>query len=101
MDRALLDTDIFSEVIKAKNARVSQNARVYRQAFGRYTLSTITVTELVKGFQKRSREDRIVDLLAAIADEEILALDVAAAVTAGRIFGELERQGYQSGVPIR
>lgn len=97
MDRALLDTDIFSEVIKAKDPLVSQGACVYRQMFGRYTLSTITVTELVKGFQKRSREDRVVDLLAAIADEEILALDVAAAVTAGRIFGELEKAGLPIG----
>jgi tRNA(fMet)-specific endonuclease VapC len=97
MDRALLDTDTFSEIIKAKNAIVMRNASAYRHQFGHYTISTVTVTELVKGLQKRSREDRIQNLIAGLAKEELLPLDLDAAVIAGRIYGELEKAGLTIG----
>ncbi len=57
MDKSLLDTDIFSEVLKAKNPSVVQIARTYRQQFARYTISAVTVTEMVKGFEKMGRDD--------------------------------------------
>jgi tRNA(fMet)-specific endonuclease VapC len=97
MDRALLDTDTFSEIIKAKNANVLRKASEYRQQFGRYTISAVTLTEIVKGFQKRGRQDRIQDLIARLATEELLPLDLDAAVIAGRIYGELEKTGLTIG----
>jgi tRNA(fMet)-specific endonuclease VapC len=97
MDPSLLDTDIFSEVLKARNPIVSRNATAYRQQFGRYTISAPTVTELVKGFQKLGREDRIQALITGLASEEVLPLDRDAATIAGRIYGELERAGQPIG----
>lgn len=44
MDRSLLDTDTFSEILKARNQNVSRNARAYRQQFGCYSVSTVTIT---------------------------------------------------------
>ena len=35
MNKALLDTDIYSEVLKAKKPTVAQNAAVYRQRHGK------------------------------------------------------------------
>jgi tRNA(fMet)-specific endonuclease VapC len=97
MDRALLDTDIFSEVLKSKNQNVVRNASAYRRHFGCYTVSTVTIAEMVKGFQKKGREDRIQSLIAGLAAEEILALDYEAAVIGGRIYGELEKAGQTIG----
>src|SRR3989304_2274863 len=97
MDRALLDTDMFSEVLKAKNQKMVQNATAYRRQFGCYTISAITITEMVKGFQKRGREDRIQSLIASLATEEVLPLGRDAAVAAGRIYGELEKSGQTIG----
>lgn len=97
MDRALLDTDTFSEILKAKNPQVAKNATAYRQQFGSYTISAVTVTELVKGFQKRGREDQIQRLIASLSTEEVLPLDSGAAVLAGRIYGELEKSGQTIG----
>ncbi len=97
MDHALLDTDTFSEIIKAKNQNVLRNARAYRQQFGCYTVSAVTITELVKGLQKRGREERIRGLVAGLAKEELLPLDLDAAVLAGRIYGELEKSGQTIG----
>jgi tRNA(fMet)-specific endonuclease VapC len=97
MDRALLDTDTFSEISKAKNAQVLQNARSYRDKFGHYTISVVTLTEVVKGLQKRGRLDRIDDLILRLSTEEVLPLGFHAAVIAGRIYGELERAGQTIG----
>ena len=45
MTPALLDTDILSVVLKGRNQTVARNAAAYRQHFGHYTLSAITVME--------------------------------------------------------
>ena len=98
MDKALLDTDIFSEVQKGINQRVATRATAYRNAFGCYTISIITVTEIVKGWHKRQREDRIQQFLAALTDVEVLMLDLASAELAGRIYADLERTGQPIGL---
>jgi tRNA(fMet)-specific endonuclease VapC len=97
MDRALLDTDTFSEIIKAKNASVLRKAGEYRLQFGRYTISAVTLAEIVKGLQKRDRQELIQDFISRLASEELLSLDRAAAVIAGRIYGELEKTGQSIG----
>jgi tRNA(fMet)-specific endonuclease VapC len=97
MDESLLDTDIFSEVLKARHQTVARNAIAYRRQFGRYTIATLTITEMVKGFQKLWREDRIKALLNGLATEEVLAFDRETALIAGRIYGELERSGQTIG----
>ena len=52
MNNALLDTDIYSEVLKAIDQTVTRNATAYRQAQGRLTFSVITVMEIIQGLQK-------------------------------------------------
>ena len=94
MNKTLLDTDIFSEVLRAVNAAVVANARAYRQAYGRLTLSVITVMEMVKGLQKVQRPQKIASLLAHVGTEELLEFGQPAAETAGRI-------GATSSVPAR
>lgn len=42
MDRALLDTDVLSEILKGVNANLATRAAAYRASFGYYTLSLIT-----------------------------------------------------------
>lgn len=97
MDKALLDTDIFSEVLKRKHPAVITKAEQYHALFGRYTISTITVLEIVKGFHKVRREERIQEFLTALATAEILTLTIKNAETAGRIYADLERAGRPIG----
>ncbi len=47
MTRRLLDTDIFSEILKGIDPRVVTRATAYKAEIGRYTISTITVMEVV------------------------------------------------------
>jgi tRNA(fMet)-specific endonuclease VapC len=97
MDRALLDTDIFSEILMGIDPHVVANATAYRALFGRYTLSVITVMEIVKGLHKLRREDRIQYFLSGLAAEEVLTLEVRSSELAGRIYADLERAGQPIG----
>lgn len=97
MDRALLDTDIFSEVLKGIDQAVVAKATAYFSTFGRYTISTITVMEIVKGLHKMQREEQLQQFLAGLSTVELLTLDLSSAELAGRIYADLERTGQPIG----
>lgn len=98
MNKAILDTDMLSEALRGVNAAVVANAHSYRSVFGRLTISVVTVMEMVKGLQKVQRPSKLASLLVLLGPEEVLELDREAAVTAGRIWGDLERIGQPIGV---
>ena len=97
MDKALLDTDIFSEILKGIDRLIAARATAYRVVFGRYTLSAISVMEIVKGFHKLQREDRIQQFLEGLGSAEVLTLDLRSSELAGRIYADLERTGQPIG----
>lgn len=53
MNKILLDTDIYSEVLKGVDANVASRARSYRRAQGVLTISVVTANEIVRGFQRK------------------------------------------------
>jgi predicted nucleic acid-binding protein len=91
--KTLLDMDIWSEIMRAKNAEVTSRASTYLSQHGRFTLSTVTVFEVVRGLQKANRQNRIDEFDEMLDDIEVLDLDRSAADLAGRIYGELDRRG--------
>jgi tRNA(fMet)-specific endonuclease VapC len=97
LDKCLLDTDTWSEMTRNVNPSVVAKAATYRGQFDRYTLSTLTVIEVVRGLHKRQREARIQQFLTALASEEVLTLDEVGAEIAGRIDADLERTGQPIG----
>jgi len=97
VNKVLLDTDIFSEILKRKNKKVIENAKTYHANFGKHTISTITVMEIVKGFHKLHRENSLQKFLNALPDVEILTMDLQSSIMAGRIYGDLERTGQPIG----
>ena len=96
--KALLDTDMLSEVLKSKDPHVLARASAYRAQHGRYTISTITIMEVVKGLSRKGREDAIQRFLAVVKGSEIVTLDQVSAELAGRIYADLERAGRLIGV---
>lgn len=44
MERSLLDTDIFSEALRARDPAIRAKADAYLDVFGRFTLSVITIS---------------------------------------------------------
>jgi tRNA(fMet)-specific endonuclease VapC len=97
MEKTLLDTDIFSEVLKKKHLQIVEKAQQYYKQFGRYTISTITVLEIVKGFHKINRENDIQMLLPKLLTSELVTLTIKSAELAGRIYADLERTGQPIG----
>jgi tRNA(fMet)-specific endonuclease VapC len=98
LNKALLDTDIFSEVLKGVDVNVVRNATAYRLAHGVLTISTITVVELVRGLYKKQSQRSLRAFRSAIAVEEVLDFGQSAAELAGQISGELERIGRPIGM---
>jgi tRNA(fMet)-specific endonuclease VapC len=96
-ERTLLDTDIFSEVIKGKNASVSARADAYMKAHGRLTISVITVLESTKGLQKAQRPDAMTRFVGMLPSLDVLGFGIEEALVAGRIYGDLERTGQPIG----
>ncbi len=97
MNKALLDTDILSEIGKGIDQNVARNATAYRQAHGFLTLSVISVMEVIQGYQRVGGSGRIQSFRNAIAAEEVLLFDQAAADLAGQIAGDLDRVGRPIG----
>jgi tRNA(fMet)-specific endonuclease VapC len=97
VNKALLDTDIYSEVLKAVDPTVARNAASYRHQHGVYTLSVITLMEIVQGFQRVQDGRRLQGFLTAVAFEDVLLFDESAAELAGRITGDLDRVGRPIG----
>jgi tRNA(fMet)-specific endonuclease VapC len=66
---------------------------------GRLTLSSITVLEIVQGYRRVGREEKVQSFELALADCEVLPFDDTAGRLAGRIYADLERRGRPIGMP--
>jgi tRNA(fMet)-specific endonuclease VapC len=97
LNKAILDTDILSEIIKGVDQTVAANAKTYRRSFGHYTMSAVTVMEVIRGYQRKQATRHLQAFMAAIPAAEVLSFDTAEAELAGRIAGELERTGRPIG----
>jgi tRNA(fMet)-specific endonuclease VapC len=93
VEKTLLDTDTFSEVLKGRNRTVAERAIAYRSVFGHLTVSSVTKLEIVRGLVWRKRWKQLQDALAVFAVEEVLPFTSQTAEIAGRIDGELQRLG--------
>jgi len=68
---------------------VAANAKTYRWSFGHFTLSTVSVMEVVSGFQSTQAAARLNAFLATLPHIEILSFDEPAAELAGLELVEL------------
>lgn len=96
MEKRLLDSDILIDVLRGSEP-VSTRAGDYRGVHGRLTISAPTVAEIVKGYRKAGREDRIAAFMASLAQTDVLPFDEACAEIAGRILADLDRAGLPIG----
>ncbi|AUX44753.1 twitching motility protein PilT [Sorangium cellulosum] len=99
MKRALLDTDILSEITKAKSLEIVGRARAYLAFHGRFTFSAVSVMEVVAGYSKQRAEQKTRRFLEMVDRSEVLSLDATSAELAGRILADLQTAGTPIGVP--
>lgn len=98
MNKAILDTDIFSEVLKAKNAIVRSRSATYRQTFRRYTIAAPSVVEIVGGLAHANQYQKLAGFRLMLKSVEVLPLGSVEADLAGQITGVLARAGTPVGV---
>lgn len=55
--------------------------------------------EVVKGWHKLSREERITQFISRWSNEKVLTISLKESVLAGRIYADLERTGQPIGYP--
>lgn len=97
MNKSLLDTDILSEIMRGRDPKVVAKAQEYLIAYSLFTVSVISIMEIVRGYQRVQRQDKLNQFLHAAAAMEILLLDTEAAILAGQIDGDLSRIGQRVG----
>ncbi|MCL2450932.1 MAG: PIN domain-containing protein [Polyangiaceae bacterium] len=97
MRRALVDTDILSEIFRGRNETVRNRVAAYTSKTGKYAISTVTVMEVVKGLHRVGREAAIVQFLSELTALEVVPVDTAVGTLAGRIYADLERVGRPIG----
>ena len=99
MRKAVLDTDTLSYVYKANDPNFDATARQYLRVFRRFTVSAISIAEIVEGFEKTNDSVRLRHFLDLTEDYEVLPVGFEEAVLAGRILGALAREGEKIGDP--
>lgn len=68
MNKCLLDTDILSEIIKGRDLVVAAKAHAYLAQLGRFTTSAVSVAEIIYGFRRIGREDRVAQFEASLTN---------------------------------
>ncbi|TWU25815.1 PIN domain-containing protein [Bythopirellula polymerisocia] len=97
MTKSLLDTDILSEILRNKNPVVAARAAAYRYDFSRYTISSVTVMEVVCGYKKAGKYEHLEEFRRRLARVEILSFDAITADLAGCIDSDLQSSGQVIG----
>lgn len=97
MRKALLDTDMLSEVLKGRDATVTQRAHAYGAEHEAFTVASVTVMEIVEGLHRRRMDERLTAFLETVENLEVLPFDSASAVVAGRVAADLLRSGQGIG----
>lgn len=94
MDKCIVDTDILSEYLRGKNEDVQDRARVYLEEHGRFTVSVVTMSEVVRGRHQANQPERATQFLEwANQSAAVLGFDVASAAKAGEIAGTMLKGG--------
>jgi predicted nucleic acid-binding protein len=98
MSKVLLDTDIFSEILKGKDDTVKKHAARYLAEEGKYTISATTIMEIVRGFHRIRAVDRVEQFVSLLSELDVVPLDIPSAILSGQIDAELQRNGRLIGV---
>lgn len=96
--KALLDTDMASEIMRAKNDTVLARCDAYRERHGALSMSSLTVFEILHGLHRLHRTEQVDSFKVWLEDCEVLDVDTETASIAGEIAGALTRTGRIIGV---
>lgn len=94
MDESLLDTDILSEILKRKDARVLSVAQRYLGQHSRLAFSAITLYEIVRGIQARRAASQLSEFLRLAATSDMYPVSVAVLMCAADLWADGRTGGH-------
>jgi predicted nucleic acid-binding protein len=95
--KAILDTDILSEITKGKNQQVLENVAAYLHEHGQLTLTSVSVFEVLFGLHSKQATRQIKDFLDSMADHEEITPTPDDYRLAAEICASLQRAGTPIG----
>ncbi len=94
MDAAILDTDIMSEVLKARNQQVLNVAQQYLAQHQRFAFSAITLYEILRGLRASQATRGLNTFLKLVGDSDVLPVSVGVLFRAADLWADAGRGGY-------
>lgn len=97
MRQSVLDTDILSYILDDRFPEVTSRARQYHRVFRYFSVSVISIAEVVEGLSRSQNQVGVSEFLRRAEGFEVLPIDFEEAILAGRILAELARSGQRIG----
>ena len=94
MDEALLDTDILSEVLKAKNKQVLNVAQQYLDQHQRFAFSAITLYEILRGLRASQATRALRAFLELAKNSNVLPVSLPVLHRAADLWADAGKGGY-------
>jgi tRNA(fMet)-specific endonuclease VapC len=97
MDESLLDSDILSEILKAKDRRVLDAARRYLGEHSRLAFSAMTLYEILRGLQASGATRGLARFLQLVEDSDVLPISIPVLKRAADLWSVAYRGGHPRG----
>jgi predicted nucleic acid-binding protein len=94
MELALLDTDILSEVLKAKDVRVLDRAQQYLSQHDRLSFSAVTYYEVVRGMHARRADRQLARFLQLANDSDVIPISIPILTRAAELWAIAHSGGH-------
>jgi tRNA(fMet)-specific endonuclease VapC len=94
MDEALIDTDILSEILKARNKRVLDVADRYLAQYRRFAFSSITLYEILRGFHANQAVCVINEFLQLADNSDVIPISTAVLKRSAELWAYARKGGY-------
>jgi len=95
MQKALLDTDTLSEILKGKSQSVVRRAGEYTRVHDQFTFTAVSVHEILYGLYHKDAKRQLAQAKASFEENEVIVPTIEDYETAGRIRGVASSKGHQ------
>jgi predicted nucleic acid-binding protein len=99
MVKSILDTDILSEYLKGHHPTVIDHATIYAQEYGVFSLTSVTVYEIVYGLELKAAKSQMTKALAWLSQNEQITPIADDYVAAARIKASARKSGFVLELP--
>lgn len=96
MNKAVLDTDILSAIMRRESAAIS-NAQAYLSSHSQLSVSIVTRYEILRGLRAKNATSQVAAFDAMCRSMEVLPLTDEVIVYAAEVYGRLHRTGQLVG----